>query len=434
MNKKVLAVITREYVTRVRTKGFIIGTLITPLMFVLIFGGIFIFSILFQPSTKEYHVIDQSGLIYDDFVPMLSDTLDSGEPEFRFTKVDLANQNLDTVIFSLQSLINGKEIDGYLLIPEDIVESRKVKYAARSVSNWDEQKEITRSISRIVTNHRLAKKGFPPDSIRKEFRRGRVELISRQVTEEGELEKSGASSFILTYILAYVLFLMVMIYGQTVMRSVIEEKSQRITETIVSSMKPIELLVGKLIGISFLGLTQLIVIGLFVLGASVYGGAIFTGFGVTTPDLLDVVNQINFSVSVFAFFIIFFLMGYIFYAGLYAVIGAIVNTEDEGQHLQFPIIILIMFGFFMMFSVAQNPETSMAYWISLIPLFSPIVMFARIAVCDPVIPDGAYLSIIIMIITIVLMLKVIAKIYRVGILMYGKKPSLKEALKWIRYS
>ncbi len=433
MSNKVFAVISREFVTRVRTKGFIIGTLLLPLMFVLFIGGVFIFAIFFQPSTKTYDVVDLNGAVYDEFVSQLDDTLDSGKPKYVFNKTELKDGNIDSTLAYLQKLVNSKKIDGYLIFPKDIFESKKVQYAARNVSNFDEQRDISRALSKIVVNYKLTSAGVSPDSIRKIFYSGKVELVSHQVTEAGSTEKSGASSFVLTYILVYMMFLMVMIYGQMVMRSVIEEKSQRISETIVSAVRPMELLVGKLVGICLLGLTQLVIIGVIFLIVALYGEMIFSSFGITSLDLLEVVNKIHFSMSIFVFMILFFIFGFIFYASIFAAVGAMVNTEEEGQQFQMPIIILLIFSFFIMFTVAQNPDTVRAYWVSLVPFFTPVVMFARISVSDPVLPDGALLSVVVMAVSTFLLLWVVSKIYRVGILMYGKKPSLKEALKWIKY-
>ena len=164
MNKKVIAVIFREYITRIRTKGFIIGTLITPFLLVLVFGGIYIFAIFFQPSTKTYQIIDETGSVYNEFTSSLSDTLENGAPKYRFVERDTANEPMDSLLADMQKLVSTKQIDGYMIIPKDLVESRKVKYAARSLSNWDEQREFRNTLSRIVTNYRLVQKGFSPDS------------------------------------------------------------------------------------------------------------------------------------------------------------------------------------------------------------------------------------------------------------------------------
>jgi len=433
MSKKVLAVIRREFVTRAKTKGFIIGTLIFPLLLVFIFGGMFLLGSLFKPSTKDYVIVDQSGIVYEAFVSAQADTMKNGMPKYRFEKQALLPGGFDETIEMLGQRVRDQEVEGYLVIPEDIVDSREVRYSARNVSDFDEQRSFSRSLSWIVTNHRLENIGMSSEKIRHEMAQGHVRLSSRQVTDEGEVEKSGGASFILTYLLTYVLLLMMMIYGQMTMRSVIEEKSQRITETIVSSIKPIELMVGKMVGICALGLTQLLIFGGFVYLSVAYAVPVFTKFGVNVPELFEVLQQLSFSASMFGFMILFFLLGFIFFSGLFAAIGAMVNSEDEGQQFQLPITLLIMTGYFMVMSVAKNPDTTRAFWVSLVPFWTPIVMFCRIAVSDPILPSGAWLSVFTMIAFTFGLIVLVAKIYRVGILMYGKKPSLKEAIKWIRY-
>ena len=433
MNMKVFAVIKREYLTRVRTKGFIIGTFLFPMILILIFGGYFIFNTVFGSSTRTYHIVDQTDRIFDEFSNIQSDTLKNGDPKYHFMKEDIAAGGIEPIVDDLQNKVLNKEIDGYMIIPEDIVDSKIITYSARNVSDFEEQESFGRTFSWIVTNMRFENRGLPVDEIRQEMNRGRVRLKSRQITEKGEIEKSGGASFALSYILTYVIILMMMIYGQTLMRSVIEEKTQRITETIVSSIKPVELMLGKITGICALGITQLIIFGGIILLMLNYSEPIFKQFGVNAPDVLGFVRQIHFSSHIFAFMIIFFLLGFVFFSSIFAAVGAMVNTEDEGQQYQMPLMILIWIGFFIMLTVAKNPETSRAFWISLFPLFTPIVMFSRIAVSDPIIPSGAYLSLFTMSVSTVLLIMLVAKIYRVGILMYGKKPSLKEAIKWIRY-
>jgi len=434
ISRKVFAVIKREYMTRFKTKGFIIGTLIFPVILVLIFGGIFIFGSIFQPSTRDVAVIDMNGKLYDKFVQLQGDTLKNGLPKYSFHKVEAYTETLDTVLAELKrDLIVNKSIDCILVIPEDIFESKKLEYMARTVSDFEEQQSFSSSFSKIVTNYRLENMGLKADEIRKVFAMGHVSINTRQVTESGTVEKSGVSGFALTYILTYVMLLLMMTYGQSVMRSVIEEKSQRITETIVSSIRPIELLIGKITGVCGLGLTQLVIFGIFLLGGLALAEPLFTKFGVRSPEIFELLRQVHFTPSVFGYMLLFFTLGYIFFSLIFAAVGAMVTSEEEGQQFQMPIIFLIMIGYFIMFAVAKNPETSQAFWASLIPLFTPMVMFARIAVSDPILPSGTFLSLGIMILSIVLLTMAIAKIYRVGILMYGKKATLKEALKWLRY-
>lgn len=433
MSRKIFAIIGREYMTRFKTKGFIIGTLVFPLILVFIFGGVFIFGKLLRPTTRVYYVIDWTNQIYQEFAKSLDGKLSDGTPEYQFTEVKVPPDSLDAIIKNFQDEIRNKKADGYLIIPENVLDSAKVRYSARNVSNFEEQSDFEKALSRIVTNKRLERKGFTAEDIRNEMNRGRVELVSQQVTQTGEVKKGIVSSFVLTYILAYLILLMIMGYGQMVMRSVIEEKSQRITEMILSSVSPFELMMGKIIGICGLGLTQLAVVGLMILVAVVYSAGIFTAFGGVSPGFISELQQVQFSWSVFGFMLVFFFLGFFFFAAMYAAIGAMVNTEDEGQQFQLPLIFIILMGYFIMFTVIKTPDTTSAFWISLIPFVTPLVMFARIAVSDPLLPSGAILSIFTMTFSTILMVYLSAKIYRIGILMYGKKASLVEAIKWIRY-
>lgn len=434
MSRKMLAVIKREYLTRFKTKGFIIGTLLFPLILVLLFSGFFIFSAIFQPSTKTYAIMDNSDSIYNEFVRIQSDTLKSGELKYNFIKKDISKEDIENLVESLKESVINQEIDGYLIIPEDIMEKRVIVYSARNISDFEEQESFSRTFSWIVTNMRLEKKNLPADEIRNVMSDSRVKLRSMQITEKGEVEKSGGAGFALCYILSYVMILMTMIYGMMTMRSVIEEKSQRITETIVSSIRPFELMMGKIIGICGLGITQLIIFGGFILFIIAYAGAMAYQLGLDLPlEVLDFIKQIHFTPQVFGFMILFFILGFVFYSSIFAAIGAMVNTEDEGQQFQGPVIMLIWVGFFILLAIAKNPETTKAFWISLFPLYTPFLMFARIVVSDPILPSGVYLSIFTMIGSTAVLIWLVSKIYRIGILMYGKKPSLKEAIKWIRY-
>ncbi|RLC53504.1 MAG: hypothetical protein DRH79_03545 [Candidatus Cloacimonadota bacterium] len=433
MNKKIWAVVSREYFTRAKTKGYIIGTLMFPIIIVFLFGGIYIFGKAFQPSTQNFAVIDQTGRIYVQMVEMLPDTLKNGSLKFSFSEIKTTDENLEPTIEELKQKVLNKKLTGFLVIPENILESKEVKYSARNVSNFDDLEKIEWAISKSVSNIRLENLGYSPEVIRREMYAGYINLTSFQLTEKGEVSKSGVSNFLLTYLLTYLLMLFIMIYGQTITASVIEEKSQRITETIISSIKPVELMMGKLVGVCLLGITQLVVIGSFVYLLSAFGAPFLLKMGIETPKLLNIIGNLQFTPVVFMFFILYFFMGYLLYATLFAAVGSMVNTTDEGQQFLTPIIFLNIIGFFIMITVAQNPDTPAAFWASLFPFFTPSVMFARIAVSHPSLPSGAVLSIFTMGISIYLIIKLVAKIYRVGILMYGKKPSLKEALKWIRY-
>jgi len=433
LSKKILAVIKREFWTRAKTKGFIIGTLLFPLLIGLIFSGFFIFNSIFKPSTKTYVIVDKSGQVYEKFISIQDDTLKNGEPKFDFSQEIIPASGEESLLNVLKERVISEQIDGYMIIPEDILQSRTILYSARNVGDYEEQASFSRTFSWVVTNMRLEEKGLPADEIRAEMKKGSIHLKSSQITEKGEVEKNGGAGFALCYILGYIMVFMIMIYGMTVMRSVIEEKSQRITETIVSSIKPFELMLGKIIGICGLGLIQLLIFGGFILLILNFAGDVFHKFGIDMPEIINFLKMIHFTPQVFGFMIFYFISGFVFFSAIFATIGAMVTTEDEGQQLQGPVMMLIWMGFFIMMAVAKNPETPQAFWTSLFPLFTPIVMFARIVVSDPILPSGAIISLFTMTGITALLIWATAKIYRVGILMYGKKSSIKEAIKWLKY-
>jgi len=433
VSKKLIAVIKREYIVRLKTKGFIIGTFLFPLILFAIIAGSIVLSMKNIQEPKTIVIIDQTGVMYDEFVKQLSDTLSNGEPLYHFTRQDIAPDQLETVSAQLQKRIIAKEIDGYLIIPQNVLETRRAKYAARSVSNFLEMSQFSSTLSRIGANIRLEKLGISPEKIRKEMDLGRISLDTPKITKQGEVKSSTEVNYIIAYILTFFLYMMLIIYGVMIMRSVLEEKTQRITETIISSIRPFELLAGKIIGISALGLTQLLVWGIIILLPLAVGVSFITQFSPDVVELFSYIKLVHISLLTIAFFVFFFVLGFLLYASFFAAIGAIVNSEDEAQQLQIYIMLPIIIQYLIFFTIVQNPESSLAYWTSIIPFFTPILMLARMSVLDPQIPDGLWLSVVLLVVTTYLTIKISAKIYRIGILMYGKRPSLKEVYKWVRY-
>ena len=433
VSKKLIAVIKREYIVRLKTKGFIIGTFLFPLILFAIIAGSIVLSMKNIQEPKTIVIIDQTGVMYDEFVKQLSDTLSSGEPLYHFTRQDIAPDQLETVSAQLQKRIIAKEIDGYLIIPQNVLETRRAKYAARSVSNFLEMSQFSSTLSRIGANIRLEKLGISPEKIRKEMDLGRIALDTPKITKQGEVKSRIEVNYIIAYILTFFLYIMLIIYGVMIMRSVLEEKTQRITETIISSIRPFELLAGKIIGISALGITQLLVWGIIILLPLAVGVSFITHFSPDVVELFSNIKLVHISLLTIAFFFFFFVLGFLLYASFFAAVGAIVNSEDEAQQLQIYIMLPIIIQYLIFFTIVQNPESSLAYWTSIIPFFTPILMLARMSVLDPQIPDGLWLSVVLLVVTTYLTIKVTAKIYRIGILMYGKRPSLKEVYKWVKY-
>ena len=271
------------------------------------------------------------------------------------------------------------------------------------------------------------KEGYDPKVINKVYKD--VNLVPIKVTKTGEKVERG-QTFIITYVLVMILYVSVLMYGIVVMRGIIEEKSSRIIEIIVSSVRPFQLMTAKLLGVGAVGLTQVIIyigFGIFLaLNRASLVSLISSNPGADVPDFF------NLPVSVFIYFGIFYFLGYFLFSVIYAAIGAMVNSEEEAQNIQFPVIMLLIIPILFMMHIIKTPDSTLSVVLSLIPFFSPLLMFARICVATPPFLE-IFLSIILMVVTLLILLWITGKIYRVGILMYGKRPTIPEVIKWIKY-
>ncbi len=424
--RKIRAVMKREYLTRVRTKGFIIGTLAMPVVI-----GIFTVApalLMFLKSEKPQRisVIDQTHQLFPSLKSTLEDTSKGGAGIYRLSEVDVAAGGLERTREMLSERVDIGEIDGYLVVPADVFEKNTVHFYAQNVSNFRVNEVLEGAVSKIVSHYRLSNSGLDPDRVKKLVKG--ISLRTYKVTGRGKEEEDIGATFAITYVLVFFLYISLIMYGVMVMRGVIEEKSSRVVEAIVSAIKPFHLMAGKVLGIGGVGLTQFLIWSLIAGGISIYGRSLISSWvGGTGSFTLP-----SISLSLLCFFVLFFLLGYFLFATLYAGVGAMVNSEQEAQHLQLPVMSFLIVPFMFMFYVIGNPDSTLAVLLSLIPLFTPILMFTRIAVLTPP-PWQILLSLVLLALTIGAMVWVVGKIYRVGILMYGKRPSLPELVKWFRY-
>jgi ABC-2 type transport system permease protein len=329
-----------------------------------------------------------------------------------------------------------KKLSAYIYIPEDVLEigaresavresepeEEKVEYVSDHTTDFEKLRALTRALNNVVIEKRLKREGLDPQKVAQYIKR--VELQPIKITKKGE-EKDTGGTFMISYILALIIYMAILIYGQVIMRGVIEEKSSRVVEVVLSSLKPFQLMMGKILGIGAVGLTQFSIWTLFGIGASVYGTSFIpAGANFAMPSI---------PAHVFVYFVIFFILGYFLFGTLYAAIGSLVNSEKEAQQLVMPVTMFLIIPIMLMIFIIRAPNSSLAVFLSFIPFFSPILMFLRITVLIP--PFGQIgASIVILILTILLMIWLTAKIYRIGILMYGKRPKLTEIVRWIRYS
>jgi ABC-2 type transport system permease protein len=251
-----------------------------------------------------------------------------------------------------------------------------------------------------------------------------VELKTKKITAGGESREGGRADFIVAFILLIFIYMSVLIYGLFVMRGVIEEKQSRIVEVIVSSVKPQQMMLGKVVGIGLVGLTQ---IGVWVLSAvllTTVGVSVFASRGLTMPNVPPIL---------LVYFVVYFVLGYFLFATLYALVGSTVSSEEEAQQAQMPVTLLLVVPMVIFNMILANPTSTASTVVSMIPFFAPTLMMMRIAVINPPLWQ-VLLSMAILVATILGCVWIAARIYRIGILMYGKRPNLAELGRWLRYS
>lgn len=420
---KFWTIFKREYLSRVKTKGFLIGTILTPLFMIAVtLGPGFLIQIKAE-KVRHYAVIDLSQMVYDDFVAAMNN---DDKELYTFQKIETSESELENQKKLLARQVNENKLDGYFLIPKDILDSNQAEFYSKNVSNFTTNVSFENAISRIVTNYRLKQSNFDPELIKKLTKR--VNLKTFKVEKGGKEKEDKGLSFIITFILLFFMYMALIMYGVFVMRSVYEEKQSRVVEMIVSSCKPFQMMAGKILGIGAVGLTQY-AIWAFAAGLiTLYASSIIAIFA----SVSEQISIPTVPISVLVYFIIFFILGYLLFATLYAMVGSMVNSDQDAQQFQFPVMIFIIAAFFFSFFIIRNPDATAAKWLSFFPLFSPITMFTRISVQTPPFSE-ILISIILLILAIIFFIWLAAKIFRVGILMYGKRPTLKEIWTWLRY-
>jgi len=426
MNKS-FAIIKREYLTRVKTKGFIISTVIVP---ILLIGVLFLPVMLLntnKETTKQVAVIDITENIYEEFSTRLANVRqnDAGESLYRTTQIQCSASELETKKEELNKAVLNGEFDGYIIFPENIFKNNQFEFYSKNISNLDFNSQVRRAGAEAVSHIRILNSGLDPELV-KELNAW-VNLETFKIDEKGAKQESSFDQFKLSYFMVFFLYMSLIMYGTFVMRGVIEDKNSRVIETVISSVKPRQFMAGKVIGIGAVGFTQFLIWIAITAVISLYGLQIVQVFN---PG----VEQMAFPqvpIATLLSFLVYFTLGYFLYATLYAAIGSMCTEESEAQNLQWPVMILIILAFMLMFSVINNPESTSAVVLSLIPFFTPILMFLRISLGAAPAWQVA-LSIIIMIATIWGSIIVAGRIFRTGILMFGKRATLPEALKWMK--
>ena len=432
-------IIQREFNERVRKKSFIITTILMPVLMLALMVAPALIMRFSRGETKTIAVIDDSGLV----APKLADS-----EEIRFTTTDKSTD---------EARREFSDLFGVLWIGSDILENPSaVKLYANSSSSLSLEESLTGQIERILEAEKLRR--YNIDNLQQilDEVKTTVTLQTFRNDKSQEEETQAQSSVVATasgYILGFVLYMFLLIYGSMVMQSVIEEKNNRVLEVMVSSVRPFDLMMGKILGVASVAIVQVLLWGVLIAGvgalvmphlmpedvmasaqAMQQGMPDAASMSGMNPEMLQAVaamTDLGYIVKIFVSLLLFVFGGYLLYSAMFAAVGSAVDNVQDASQLQMPITLPIILALLMMFVVIKDPNSQLAFWFSIIPFTSPIVMMARIPYDIPL--WEVALSLVVLYASFVGMVWFAAKIYRVGIFMYGKKPSLKELFKWIRY-
>jgi ABC-2 type transport system permease protein len=440
--RKFLAVIRREYIQRVRTKFFVVATILGPLMMAAFTILPPVMSGIKAGGPMRLAIVDQTGRMYERVAreltsskkPSKSSTLvgtnNSREQvdqagklfqrSFLVEEVQFDNRSLDQIRNQLESRVQTRDLDGFVVLPPNLLKGEQPEFRTRNTADLLTQSYVQDSISRAVRGQRLVEAGIKETEIERAS-----EPVNLRITGAGGAEtKGGRASSYLVFGTGLLIYMCVLLYGQLVLGAVIDEKETRIAEILFSSMRSFPLMMGKLIGVSLVALTQLSIWGLGLLLFTLFGVGMVAAQGV--PISLPHIPAI-----VFVCFVLYFLLGYFIYATLYAVVGSMVTTTQEWGQLALPVVLMLVAGFYFSFSIIRNPNSPLAFWASMFPFFAPITMLARIVTETPPLWQIA-LSLAIGLATAVGLIWLASRIYRVGMLMTGKRASIPEVWRWVR--
>ena len=416
-------VIQREYLERIRSKAFIIMTLLMP-----VFMGSTILIPAFLSDMKSgvtrHIVLVASNAEIAEAVQKELTTPPAGNAEQKKAapryQVEMDSNTSEAERDKLRRDISDGKIDGFLWLSDSNLANRKVVYSAKDVTDFSENIELRNAVHSAVVKRQLGQKGMSEADVESVLEP--IDFDSVRI-EKGREGASGVAVFLVSFTMVMLLYVNVLVYGFAVMRSIIEEKTSRIMEVLLSSVTAKQLLAGKIIGVGAVGLTQALI------WLAIAGALSILRIGAAHSMLSNVRIP---TVGIIAF-AVFFLLGYFLYSTMYAALGAMVNSDQEAQQVQWPAMLPIIFSIVLSTPVLQHPNSALAFWTSMVPFFAPILMFVRIMAETPPLWQIA-LCIVLMLVTTWGLLGLSSRIYRVGILMYGKRPTLPELRRWLRYS
>ncbi|QBQ41461.1 ABC transporter permease [Sphingobacterium psychroaquaticum] len=432
---KILLIIQREYLSRVKKKSFLLTTFLVPLFFIGMYVGIFFLTKKsFEDSHATVYIIDLEGNIGGKLKSNKNIT-------YKVSAKSLTEQ--------MGELKDGEDNNNLLIIPQDFYSSQRIELLSAGKPNITTQSEVKNQLKDIIRNDKYARLGLDIEAIQNID--DKITVTAKEISDTGDAKESHTEVAMgIAMALSVLVYLSLFLYGAQVMRGIIEEKTSRIVEVVISSVKPFQLMMGKIIGIGLVGITQFLLwIILSIALTSVATAFIFNGANVQTEllqsgieqdaltksemgfDMMTALDSVNFPLLLSCFFI-FFLGGYFLYSALFAAVGSAVDSETEASQFTMPITMPLLLTYILSFGVLVNdPNGAIATWLSFIPFTSPIAMLVRIPFGVPT--WQIIVSVVLLISGFLVTTFIAARIYRVGILMYGKKASFKELIKWFRY-
>lgn len=433
---KIGLIIKREYLRRVSKKSFILLTLLTPFLFAaLVFVPLWL-STIKGDEVRNIAIIDTTGKYAQLF---------ENNESFHFVHSD---KTLDDYRRN-----SDKEIFAFLSITDDLLNNPKAAtlYSEKQVP-VELSRLVNQTLSKQLESEKLASFNIP--NLKEIIKESKINFNVQTIkwSEDGQENTSSATvASVIGMVFTFIIYMFIMMYGAMVMQGVMEEKTNRIIEVMISSVRPFDLMMGKIIGIGFVGLTQVFLWGIITTILVSVGGFMFSGevdvaslqagpqmgmmdanaLGSSSGnEIMGIINSINIA-EIGISFIIYFIGGYMLYASIFAAIGSAVDSQEDTQQFMAPVTIFMIFALYAGIYSMENPDGPLAFWCSMIPFTSPIVMMVRIPFEIPL--WEKLLSVSLLYASAIGIVWLSAKIYRVGILMYGKKPSIKEMVKWIKY-
>lgn len=432
----VLMVIRREYLERVRKKSFWIGTLVFPLIMVLFVVGPMALVMLSSGAPKKVAVVDGTGRLFE---PMQHEmrtreqerTAEEGkktpakakQAESLVLESVPVKGTVEATYTALKPRVNKDDLYAVVTIGNDLAAKDNFRFYGRSVGDPRTQERLESALGRAVTLLRLERADLKadPEVLRKAM--AGIDFQTFQVSASGTESKKGfMEAYFGTFLFVFMLYMTLLLYGIAVMRGILEEKSNRIMEVLLGSLSPGELMTGKILGVGLVGLTQ---VGIYVATALVLPMLVPSAGG-AMASIFEALNPMR-----MVWFLVFFVLGYFMYTALFAAVGAVCNSEQEAQNLQSPVVMCLVIPMVATFFFVSQPDSTIARVVSLIPLFTPMVMVMRINTLTPPLWE-ILLSIVLTLGFIWLLFRGVAKIFRIGILMYGKRPTVPEILRWAR--